>query len=177
MEELLLEFKKWPSVKHLVITGGEPFIFTELPEWVSHFKSLGYVITIETAGTIWRSTTADLISISPKLNNSTPDSHEYPKISQRHEKARINIPALSNFIQQHDCQLKFVLEENEGLTEVTDLLESLPNIAKENIYLMPQTQDKDYSKAIQSLIDVAMQSGFRVTPRLQIAIWGNKRAT
>ena len=177
MEELLTEFKKWPNVKHLVITGGEPFIFPELPEWVSHFKDLGYVITIETAGTIWRATQADLISISPKLKNSTPDCHEHPKISQRHEKSRINLEALANFIQQHNSQLKFVLEENDGLTEVYELLESLPTIAKENIYLMPQTQDKDYSKVMQSLIDIAMENGFRVTPRLQIAIWGNKRAT
>src|SRR5450759_5149667 len=59
--------------KHVVITGGEPMIFPEAVELTRRFRAQQCHITIETAGTVFSPVACDLMSISPKLQNSTPE--------------------------------------------------------------------------------------------------------
>src|SRR5436189_4792704 len=61
------------EVEHIVITGGEPMLFAEMVPLTQQLQHHGTHITIETAGTLSLPVTCDLISISPKLSNSTPD--------------------------------------------------------------------------------------------------------
>jgi 7-carboxy-7-deazaguanine synthase len=60
------------AAKHVVVTGGEPMLFPEVAELTRELKARGMHITIETAGTVDQPVTCDLMSISPKLANSTP---------------------------------------------------------------------------------------------------------
>ncbi|MEZ6317299.1 MAG: 7-carboxy-7-deazaguanine synthase QueE [Phycisphaerales bacterium] len=61
------------GVTHAVLTGGEPMIFDTLAPFTRALRAAGLHVTIETAGTVWIDDLAcDLISISPKLANSTP---------------------------------------------------------------------------------------------------------
>ena len=60
------------GVRHVVVTGGEPMIFSATEALTRGLRAAGMHITIETAGTISRSVACDLMSISPKLSNSTP---------------------------------------------------------------------------------------------------------
>jgi len=57
---------------HVVVTGGEPMIQDEIVRLTERLKELGLHITIETAGTVYQPVICDLMSISPKLANSTP---------------------------------------------------------------------------------------------------------
>ena len=59
------------GVKHVVLTGGEPMLFAELVPLAAELRR-GLHITIETAGTLYLPLECDLMSISPKLSNSTP---------------------------------------------------------------------------------------------------------
>ncbi|HXU50202.1 MAG TPA: 7-carboxy-7-deazaguanine synthase QueE, partial [Candidatus Binatia bacterium] len=57
------------NAAHVVITGGEPMIAPAIAELT---QALTQHITIETAGTVFVDVRCDLMSISPKLANSTP---------------------------------------------------------------------------------------------------------
>ena len=73
IEKILQTVQQWPC-KFVVITGGEPMINSDLPQLVRKLKALGKHITIETAGIAFiPDMPCDLMSISPKLSNSTPD--------------------------------------------------------------------------------------------------------
>jgi organic radical activating enzyme len=57
----------------VVITGGKPFLQSdELVELCRRLSGEEFHITIETNGTIFVPLGAKLISLSPKLSNSTP---------------------------------------------------------------------------------------------------------
>ena len=51
VEGILESVRRWPT-GHVVITGGEPMIFEDLPELCRGLKTAGKHITIETAGTV-----------------------------------------------------------------------------------------------------------------------------
>jgi 7-carboxy-7-deazaguanine synthase len=55
-----------------VLTGGEPMLFAELIPLSTALRNAGWHITIETSGTLYLPVSCDLMSISPKLSNSTP---------------------------------------------------------------------------------------------------------
>ena len=59
-------------VRHVVLTGGEPMLFADLVPLAAELRDRGWHITIETAGTLYLPVACDLMSISPKLSNSTP---------------------------------------------------------------------------------------------------------
>src|SRR5271155_947591 len=61
------------AAKHVVLTGGEPMIAPAIVELSGRFRERGMHITIETAGTVFTRVACDLMSISPKLSNSTPE--------------------------------------------------------------------------------------------------------
>ncbi|HEV3418435.1 MAG TPA: 7-carboxy-7-deazaguanine synthase QueE [Pirellulales bacterium] len=65
-------------LRHAVLTGGEPMLFAELIPLTRQLHCLGFHITIETAGTLHLPVECDLMSISPKLSNSTPSADRDP---------------------------------------------------------------------------------------------------
>src|SRR5262245_13967309 len=90
--------------KHVVLTGGEPMIMPDIAELASAFKRENCHITIETAATVFKPIQLDLASLSPKLSNSTPWEREAGRFADAHEKNRINIPVIQQFI---DSSLDF----------------------------------------------------------------------
>ena len=74
-------------VRHVVVTGGEPLLFDEVVPLCQALRDQRRHITIETAGTLFRPVACDLMSISPKLANSTPTPRESPAWAVRHEAA------------------------------------------------------------------------------------------
>src|SRR3989304_726068 len=69
--------------KHVVLTGGEPMMFAELIPLSTALRNEGWHITIETAGTLYLPVACDLMSISPKLTNSTPPPDGNPRWTRR----------------------------------------------------------------------------------------------
>ena len=69
--EIVTEVNNWPC-EHVVITGGEPMINSQLPQLVQALKKTDKHITIETSGIAYiPDMPCDLMSISPKLSNDT----------------------------------------------------------------------------------------------------------
>ena len=72
IDQILNEARAHPA-RYAVVTGGEPMIAPEVLPLTARLRGAGFHITIETAGTVFRPVACDLMSISPKLANSTPE--------------------------------------------------------------------------------------------------------
>lgn len=166
------------NIDHVVLTGGEPMLFDPIVDLATELKALGHTITIETAGTIHRSLPCDLISISPKLANSTPVDD--PAWKDRHEATRINLPAIQSLIDTYSYQLKFVVNPDEGddLTEIESLLSQLVGVEPNRVLLMPEGTDADtLHRRARLLVKPVMDRNWRLTQRLHIDLFGNKKGT
>ncbi|NMC20515.1 MAG: 7-carboxy-7-deazaguanine synthase QueE, partial [Thermogutta sp.] len=124
-DDLLSRLARY-TARHVVITGGEPMLFPQLPRLCEMLDRLGYHITIETAGTRYLSLPCRLMSISPKLSNSTPDAARHPRWSAVHERRRFRPEIVRRLIAEHDYQLKFVVDRPEDCDEVAAYLGHFP---------------------------------------------------
>jgi 7-carboxy-7-deazaguanine synthase len=164
------------GVKHVVITGGEPFIQkSELITLCELLSAKGHHITIETNATIFAPVLADLISMSPKLANSIPlRNKQWQKI---HDKERLKPDIIRLFLEKYVCQVKFVIQDIQDIQEVQALAEQIP-LPIETIILMPQgVEINEINERQLWLAEVCKQTGYRYSPRLHLNIWGDKRAT
>lgn len=178
----LLDEARGSGVAHAVLTGGEPMLFDAIEPLATDLRDMGMHVTIETAGTIARDAHADLLSISPKLSNSTPDPGDARDPSgvwgQRHEQRRINLPALQHLLDRAtDRQLKFVVARPSDLPEIEALLASLKGWRPDDVLLMPEgvrTPDPNLSRWIAS---ACIARGWRYCHRLHIELFGHLRGT
>ena len=160
------------GASHVVITGGEPMIAPEIGE-LTH--RLSQHVTIETAGTVDTHVRCDLMSISPKLANSTPYERDGGRWAQQHERLRYQPEILKRLIQLYSYQLKFVIVEEADLAQVRAIVEEI-GAAKSRVLLMPEGIDPAVlAERGRWLAEVAKREGFRFTPRLHIELWGNRR--
>jgi 7-carboxy-7-deazaguanine synthase len=165
------------ATHHAVITGGEPFLETAELAGLCHELCLeGFHITIETNATIFAQVNAHLISLSPKLSNSTPAG----KLGKSHERHRINLDAVRAFIDTYkppdrDVQVKLVIDSEADLAEVAEL-ERVAAIPKRKIMLMPQARERDELAAKSRwLVELCCRTGYSFSPRLHIELFGNRR--
>jgi len=156
---------------HVVVTGGEPMIAPEIVPLTERLRALGLHITVETAGTVFQSLACDLMSISPKLANSTPEG---PWAAQ-HERTRIRPSVLTDLMGRYDYQLKFVVEKPEDLHEVRSLVTSL-RAERGRVVLMPEgTERERLLERARWLAEICRQEGYRFSPRLHVDLYGNRR--
>ena len=160
----------------LVITGVEPMINEDLPELIKQLKTTQKHITIETAGIAFiPDMPCDLMSISPKLTNSVPDDPEFAAIQ---ENARLDIAILSELIDNYNYQLKFVVDSENDMEEIGETIEKLGNVDLKKVMLMPQAKTRDELLSKSPMVaELCKQTGFSFSPRLQILLWDNERAT
>ena len=160
--------------RHVVITGGEPFIqVKELTQLCQELNRRGHHITVETNATVFAPVAADLISMSPKLRNSnpTPDNRFFT----RHERGRICPDVIREFLGEHECQVKFVVDCPEDLEEIKTLQAEIP-IPAETVLLMPQGMTPEELQPKQEwLVEICKEEGYRYSPRVHVDIWGSKR--
>ncbi|HTS49708.1 MAG TPA: 7-carboxy-7-deazaguanine synthase QueE [Bryobacteraceae bacterium] len=160
------------GASHVVITGGEPMLAPEIDE-LTH--RLTQHLTIETAGTVDAHVRCDLMSISPKLANSTPHDREGGRWAQQHDRLRYQPEILKRLIQLYSYQLKFVVVEESDLAQVRAIVDEI-GAAKSRVLLMPEGIDSTVlAQRGRWLAEVAKREGFRLTPRLHIDLWGNRR--
>jgi len=160
------------GASHVVLTGGEPMIAPEIEELT---QRLSQHITIETAGTVDAHVRCDLMSISPKLSNSTPHQRGGGRFAQQHERLRYQPEVLKRLIQLYPYQLKFVVVDPNDLIEIRAVVEQI-GAANRRVMLMAEGTDASIlAERGRWLAEVAKREGFRFTPRLHIDLWGNRR--
>jgi len=177
VDEILDEVEGF-GIGHVVLTGGEPMLFDPMEDLASALKARGHTITIETAGTVFRELPCDLMSISPKLANSTPP--EESGWAERHEETRSDRGPLRQLLERYDCQLKFVVDPEKGddIGEIEALLAELPQVIPERVLLMPEGTDSEtLHRRQKALVEPCMKRGWRLTSRLHVDLFGNKRGT
>ncbi len=175
-EELISEVAKiLPSYKvDLVITGGEPLLYwkdTEFQNFLKHYVDNDFLVTIETNASIDIELTETwhqklMFSMSVKLSNSGE------KLSKR-----VNIKTLQNIIDtSKESYLKFVIDKNfiDNATQEIDAI--LKEISHCEVYLMPLGDTSEIiDKNSLSVIELALEKGYKYSDRLHIRVWNNQR--
>ncbi len=163
---------------HVVLTGGEPMLAKGVEGLCGQLSRNGFHITIETAGTLDRDLVCDLMSISPKLANSTPSEKRAGGWSQKHDRARHRPDVVANLIGRHDFQLKFVVAEESDVDEIESYLEDVGDIDRAKVLLMPEGIDAEtLNRRVEWLEPLCLSRGLTLCPRKHIEWYGNKRAT
>ncbi|NNJ24946.1 7-carboxy-7-deazaguanine synthase QueE [Alienimonas chondri] len=156
---------------HVVLTGGEPLLAPGVVPLTEALRERGRHVTIETAGTVFRPVAADLVSLSPKLSNSTPDG----RWSVRHEATRDAPAVVARLLSEYDYQLKFVVEGEADLPEIEAWLVRHGGDPLRT-FLMPQARTaEEYRRLAPRVRRLAEGRGFRFGPRLHVARWGDRR--
>lgn len=174
IESTVLAFE----IPHVVISGGEPMLFAELIPLTERLRQANRYITIETAGTLYLPVACDLMSISPKLANSTPDEASAGAWRARHERARHAPEVIHRLIAEYDYQLKFVVGEPADCDEVAAYVAALPTVERSRVLLMPQGVDaKALADIGRWLEPYCKAAGWGFCPRRQIEWFGFARGT
>ena len=173
--ETILADVRGRGSRHVVVTGGEPMIQQDIVQLTQRLKDLDLHITIETAGTVYQPVTCDLMSISPKLANSTPTLREDGQWAAQHDRLRYQPDVLRRLMAEYPYQLKFVVSDPGDLAEIETILKET-NADRSRVVLMPEgTSSEMLSERARWLVDICKQKGFRYGPRLHIDIYGNQR--
>lgn len=168
----------------LVITGGEPMIWTRFftPNVMARIAELYERVEIETNGTVMLRAHEFLtepkvhFNVSPKLGSS----HQPDRITQRRDPL-MQFAALASYRQR--ATFKFVVsgaydQMIADTREIEDILNTF-NIARESVYLMLEgtTEESQVGTPLQWLCEQAARLRVNVTPRLHILAFGDTRGT
>ena len=166
------------ATSHVVITGGEPMLFAELVPLCDRLHTVGYHITIETAGTLHLPVHCDLMSISPKMAGSAPSEFEHPRWHARHERTRHQPQIVRRLLDEYDYQLKFVIDTPADVDEVERYLMEFTSVDRGQVMLMPQGTNieslNDRAHWLEPLCDAR---GFQYCRRRHIEWFGFQRGT
>ena len=177
------------GVRHAVLTGGEPMLFDGMAALGRALRSLGIHVTFETAATIFRTpseTGCSLMSMSPKLANSTPlgdgaapDPRDPTGAwAERHEQRRLNVDLIQALIDAYpERQLKFVVAGPGDLDEIEALLARLRGYAPDDVMLMPEGVKPPDPETKRWMVEACLARGWRYCGRLHIDLFGNTRGT
>jgi 7-carboxy-7-deazaguanine synthase len=163
------------NTKHVVVTGGEPMIADGIVELTRQLRDDGLHVTIETAGTIYKDVACDLMSISPKLANSTPHERDGGRWAAQHDRLRYQPDVLAKLMGVCEYQLKFVVAAPEDIVEIATVIQRT-NADRGRVVLMAEGTDADTIRERAVWItEICKREGFRYSPRLHIDLWGNRR--
>src|SRR5580692_6377407 len=122
------------GASHAVVTGGEPMIADGI---VDLTQRLDLHVTIETAGTVYKPVKCDLMSISPKLANSTPREREGGRWAAQHDRLRLQFDVLKPLIGEYEYQLKFVVTSPADVAEIETIVNQT-GADRSRVVLMPE---------------------------------------
>jgi 7-carboxy-7-deazaguanine synthase len=170
LEQIIEKVSSFPA-PYVVITGGEPMIAPGVVELTRLVRGMGAHITIETAGTVFQEVECDLMSISPKLSNSTPEG----VFRQQHERWRFQKEVLRRLMSAYEYQLKFVIAAPADVGEVQQVVSELEADPR-RVILMPEGRDTDTLRGRGVwLAEICKELGYRLSPRLHVDLWGDRR--
>ncbi len=172
--------------RDVVLTGGEPLLQPAIVPLSQALAAAGHVVTVETAGTVWRDDLAcDLASLSPKLAHARPPAPRRG-LATRHEAARWRPDVLARFMATFPWQLKLVVRAGDPTTlaqdvaEVEDMVRALAVAPADRarVVLMPEGTDAAALRAsARALSPVCIERGFTLGQRLHIELYGHRPGT
>lgn len=152
----------------MVITGGEPMIQQkQITEFISLMDD--WNIEIETNGTI--PPNEDLaervqFNVSPKLENSANPLRK-----------RYRPETLKKFNALPKTTFKFVVQSQQDIDEIQGIIDDC-QLDPNKIIIMPEGMDTDtLRRHAQEVEPLVKEKGWRLTTRMHIDLYGNKRAT
>ncbi|MFN4319095.1 MAG: 7-carboxy-7-deazaguanine synthase QueE [Aquificaceae bacterium] len=148
LEDLISFIEAYPH-KHVVITGGEPFTESSLPELVKELLRMGKSVQIETNGTLWQEDLEDVaekihITCSPK---AVVKWYVHPKV------------------RKYAKELKLVVDEHLSL----DVLLAFEDFLKRScVVLQPEGNKLKFLEKALDLQSKLLSLGYevRVLPQL-----------
>lgn len=153
----------------LVITGGEPLLQAgPLAIMLDHLP--GMAVEIETNGTVARPPALDArvvqYNVSPKLAHSGNPA------------ALARDPAmLADWAAEPRAQFKFVIAEPADLAQVQAIARA-HGIEPGRIWLMPEgTDSPTLRERLHWLVPLALETGYHLSDRLHIHLFGDTRGT
>lgn len=177
VDEIIAQIEEW-DCRHVVLTGGEPMLFSELIPLSEGLRRRRRHVTIETAGTLYLPVACNLMSISPKLVSSAPRDGLPRRWRRRHERTRFRPEVVRRLMNEYSYQLKFVVDARGDLHEVEDYLGLLDPIDAERVLLMPQGAEAgELHEKGRWLRPYCEARGYTFCPRKQIEWFGSMRGT
>ncbi|HZQ54304.1 MAG TPA: 7-carboxy-7-deazaguanine synthase QueE [Bryobacteraceae bacterium] len=174
LERILAAVQEFRA-RHVVLTGGEPMIAPQMVNLTNMLRQADLHITIETAGTVYAPVACDLMSISPKLANSTPRERDGGRWAAQHDRLRYQPEILKRLISEYSYQLKFVVMSPEDLAEIEKICTNI-GAGRERVVLMPEgTRPEVLRERGQWLAEICKQCGYRYSPRLHVDLWCDRR--
>jgi len=175
IEQIARIARSFPAAAHAVVTGGEPMIAPGIVPLTELLRQAGLHITIETAGTVYLPVACDLMSISPKLSNSTPRERDEGRWVRQHDRLRYQPDILRRLMREYPYQLKFVVQDDQDLLEIEEMVGAI-SAARQQVMLMPEGTSRDLIRERGLwLAEVCKATGYRYSPRLHVDLWGDKR--
>ena len=176
LADVLSELARWPAVRHVVLTGGEPVLAKGAATLVGALKTRGYHVTVETAGTVWRDLPVDLWSISPKLSSSTPGP-DAGLWQARHEQTRWKPDVVRRMMKSAAYQLKWVAGHPDDLDEIAQMAAELDGDPAAMLVMPEGTTVARLDEVLKWLGPACIARGWRVADRLHVRMYGNTPGT
>ena len=174
LEEILARVARYRA-HYVVVTGGEPMIAPEIVPLTEALRQMRLHVTVETAGTVFAPVDCHLMSLSPKLSNSTPFEQDGGRWAAQHDRLRSRPEVLKRFMAAYDYQLKFVVAEEDDIVEIKALVAKL-QANPQRVVLMPEGTDAEVLRERATwIVEICKQEGYRFSPRLHIDLYGNRR--
>jgi 7-carboxy-7-deazaguanine synthase len=156
-DEIMVEVNRY-ACKDMVITGGEPFLQWEFGLKYLHCELVksGYRIFYETSGKVDIPDLADATII----------------MSPKYIEGQWHLP-LGNILKAHFY--KFVADDGATLAEIDRFVKDHA-IPKDRVLIMPQGKTRaEQLGRMTTIFTFCREHGYRMTPRLQVLIFDDKR--
>ena len=122
-------------------------------------------------------------------DSSTPTPENAPEgvdpgvWTDRHERRRVDLDALARLVDAYETQLKFVVTGPDDVAEIDDLVALVRDratapLADDDVLLMPEgTTREALDESRNEVAQLAMDHGYRYTPRLHVDLWNDAPGT
>ena len=189
-QDIINIYDENPHIKEMMLTGGSPTMHGKLVNELTHFAhERDIIITIETEGSHFLQTEypIDLISLSPKFDNSVPrlgvptpnGTITDEKMIKQHNKFRLHHENIKKTLEYHkDYHFKPVVNPYtmpDVWEEIKQFMNKL-NIPKEKVFIMPPGDRRDeLIKQYPDIFNFCAETGYNMTGRDHIIAYNDRR--
>ncbi|MGZ0747575.1 7-carboxy-7-deazaguanine synthase QueE [Haloparvum sp. AD34] len=128
------------------------------------------------------------------------DDAEIERWGEKHEADRLDLDALATLVARYETQLKFVVTGPDDVPEINDLvadvrdrldatdfaddpavdapIRATERLPDDQVLLMPEGQTRERLEETRRVVaDIALEQGYRYTPRLHVDLWNDAPET